>query len=998
MVSSLHITQVIIRGFKTYKDQVSLAEDFHPGVNVVVGFNGSGKSNFFNAILFVISDHFGTLRAEVRKSLLHEGSGPAVLTAFVELAFDNSSRRLPIDRDDVRIRRTIGVKKDDYTLDGKHATKTEIFNLLESCGFTKSNPYYIVQQGKVSELTLMNDRRRLELVKEISGAAVYDERKAESDKILEDVKTRREKTDEVIDVISQRIRNLEEEQRELVEYQQLERTRRCLDYELTDRDWRAAQDRLDALEAERVASSSRLHELQRDGGQLRGLIGDAEADVQHFEGRLQRLVAEREALEQSRHQRLEQLTRARLELEDEAKRAREGSTARSDLEGEAKRLRAERQAVRAELAAQLPLFQTETARRRELLEHRQVSEAQRDQLLAKQGRKTQYENLQQRDKALKEDIARRCERRDKTHKLLRDCEAEVSRAEAAGKAASETLEARRLETQRLENQLNEQMAPQLRQLEQQVEESTERRRRLLLERERLAKQKEEADRQRSACQNKIDGTMPRPQRNALNEVLRWVKANGYSESVYGTLLDNIEVPPTYCIAAESTAGNNLFNLLVKDDDIAGQIIQLVRKASLGSIVCTPLNQVQVRPRVYPSVEGAKPLVELVKSPDWCRKAVLQVFGRTMVCPSIEVCDEVSRKHGLDTITLDGDKVSSRGMLTGGYQDPSRFARIAFAAKAREARQQAEQLAPAFAKAEQAALEEGTALERLHQGRRKIQEHRGRLRGDLAAAVEAAQEQETIQTRQEDLARRTRERRDELQRQAAECDAAIRALQLEVKSTSLGDLTQEEQVRLQQLLSDLKGQQADLEGLEERCHQMERHIQSREQHLQEFLNRRLRELEASLMRSAQSDHEERLREHKQAVARLEREHAEVVAGLDATRKQAEELDATLGDKKNDHARLAAEDQQNQAKTAQVTAGMDEIQMKANQLVRKKSEADEKLRGLTVVSTDMIKYKGMDASQIMRELQKNHEGTCQVRAREQKGDRPVYGVHRAVERAQ
>lgn len=123
-----------------------------------------------------------------------------------------------------------------------------------------------------------------------------------------------------------------------------------------------------------------------------------------------------------------------------------------------------------------------------------------------------------------------------------------------------------------------------------------------------------------------------------------------------------------------------------------------------------------------------------------------------------------------------------------------------------------------------------------------------------------------------------------------------------------------------------------------------------------------------MRSAQSDHEERLREHKQAVARLEREHAEVVAGLDATRKQAEELDATLGDKKNDHARLAAEDQQNQAKTAQVTAGMDEIQMKANQLVRKKSEADEKLRGLTVVSTDMIKYKGMDASQIMRELQK------------------------------
>jgi len=173
----MHIKQVVIRGFKTYKEQVSLAEDFHPGVNVVVGFNGSGKSNFFNAILFVISDHFGTLRAEMRKSLLHEGAGPAVLTAFVEIVFDNADRRMPIDKSEVRVRRTIGVKKDDYSLDGKHATRAEVFNLLESCGFTKSNPYYIVQQGKIAELTLMNDLRRLELIKEISGASVYDEKK-----------------------------------------------------------------------------------------------------------------------------------------------------------------------------------------------------------------------------------------------------------------------------------------------------------------------------------------------------------------------------------------------------------------------------------------------------------------------------------------------------------------------------------------------------------------------------------------------------------------------------------------------------------------------------------------------------------------------------------------------------------------------------------------------------------------------------------------------------
>jgi hypothetical protein len=33
--------------------------------------------------------------------------------------------------------------------------KTDVSNLLESAGFSKSNPYYIVQQGKVCTQTLL---------------------------------------------------------------------------------------------------------------------------------------------------------------------------------------------------------------------------------------------------------------------------------------------------------------------------------------------------------------------------------------------------------------------------------------------------------------------------------------------------------------------------------------------------------------------------------------------------------------------------------------------------------------------------------------------------------------------------------------------------------------------------------------------------------------------------------------------------------------------------
>ena len=54
-----------------------------------------------------------------------------------------------IDKDEITLRRVIGSKKDQYFLDKKNVTKSDVMNLLESAGFSKSNPYYIVKQGKV---------------------------------------------------------------------------------------------------------------------------------------------------------------------------------------------------------------------------------------------------------------------------------------------------------------------------------------------------------------------------------------------------------------------------------------------------------------------------------------------------------------------------------------------------------------------------------------------------------------------------------------------------------------------------------------------------------------------------------------------------------------------------------------------------------------------------------------------------------------------------------
>ena len=62
----------------------------------------------------------------------------------------DSDGRFPNSLPELYLRRTIGLKKDEYSLDKKSASRAEVMNLLESAGFSKSNPYYIVPQGKVS--------------------------------------------------------------------------------------------------------------------------------------------------------------------------------------------------------------------------------------------------------------------------------------------------------------------------------------------------------------------------------------------------------------------------------------------------------------------------------------------------------------------------------------------------------------------------------------------------------------------------------------------------------------------------------------------------------------------------------------------------------------------------------------------------------------------------------------------------------------------------------
>lgn len=961
----MFIKQVIIRGFKTYKDQTTLSEDFSAGTNVVVGFNGSGKSNFFQAILFVLSDQYSSLRAEARKALLHEGAGQAVLTAYVEVILDNSDRRIPVESDQVSIRRLIGVKKDDWLLDGRHATKAEIFGLLEGAGFAKTSPYYIVQQGKVSELTMMTDVQRLGLLKDISGAGVYDERRMESMKIMEDTAMRRSRTEGIMQEIERKLTALEDEQRELRECEKLESRRRILEYALADREWRSAQDRIEELAASRDKASAKLLELQGQVGSVRQRLTDVAVEAERGEDAKRRAGERVTSQEGDRDRKVEELARARLEMEERTRRHREGEEHLAARLGELAKARQEVAQATVELEALRPQAEAMETQRRALEQQMQVSQAQREQLLARQGRGSQFNSLEERNQALDEELRRRTTQLKEGKRRLDSCAERIMESEARGQAASAEATSFRASLAANESRLGD-LGSAVRKLGEQLESGAERLRLLHQERGRAGRDVEHCNKEALSSQHRLEGTMPRATRQAVAGVMRWASEQGLGERVLGPLISHMEVAPTFRAAVESYAGNALFNVLAADDDMAAEIVKMVRTRKLGSVVVTPLGQLRLREHKFPQMEGVKPLVDVVKVPEWARPAVQQVFGSAVVCRTMELCEEVARLHGVDAITLDGDRVSRKGVVTGGYQDPGRFVRLSLAETIRTAHsrlREAQQRLPAF----EAQIREATeALDAMHAARRGKQEEREVVRAEMQRVTEQVQLQEATSSKSVREMAELKEWRHRMEVLIGECEASIEAKKNERASKTLGGLSKADEAKLQKLTSDLaeleEQQTAALEG----HRQLHAALEEREALLDSSLRPRLHALELEAATGNQDTTLERAEEASLALARLEREYREAAEATEVAKKELQEASRGLEETSASREELSAQEQQLQELSATAAVRVEQLAAELAAQNQKKSEVDGRLQGLAAAPAEVEECRQLPKPQLVRDL--------------------------------
>ncbi|KAK9101892.1 hypothetical protein Sjap_019146 [Stephania japonica] len=511
-------------------------------------------------------------------------------------------------------------------------------NLLESAGFSRSNPYYVVQQGKIASLTLMKDSERLDLLKEIGGTRVYEERRRESLKIMQETGNKKKQIIQVVQYLDERLRELDEEKEELKKYQQLDKQRRSLEYTIYDKELHDSRQRFGEAEEARNKISEKLAKLNNDEQDAGEKAKDLDKDLKDLTKSSQVLNKEKSVVEKRRTEAMKKHAKVELDFKDLEEQISGNIRAKEEASKELEVLKKKIQESRDELETIRALYNDQIIREEEITKGIMDREKKLSILYQKQGRATQFSSKAARDKWLQkelDDLQRVLSTNLEQEKKLED---EIQELKHGLQKQDSYVEEREIELQELNPESD--LSAELDKLKVEV----------------------------TKAEKSLDHATPGDIRRGLQSVRRLCRDHNI-HGVLGPIIELLNCDEKFFTAVEVTAGNSLFHVVVETDEISTRIIRYLNSEKGGRVTFIPLNRVTAPNITYPNNSDTVPLLKkLTFSPSQAKAAFKQVFGRTVICRDLDVATKVARTDGLDCITLEGDQVNKKGGMTGGFYD------------------------------------------------------------------------------------------------------------------------------------------------------------------------------------------------------------------------------------------------------------------------------------------------------------------------------------------
>ncbi len=188
-----------ILGFKSFAEKTLI--EFEPGITVIVGPNGCGKSNIVDSVKWVLGEKQAkNLRGEKMEDVIFTGteSRKPLSLAEVSLTIDNSNRILTIDSDAVTVtRRVFRDGESEYLINKSPVRLKDIEQLFMDTGIGKTS-YSVMEQGKIDLILSTRAEDRRYIFEEAAGISRFKYQKKESLRKLEDTSDNLERINDII--------------------------------------------------------------------------------------------------------------------------------------------------------------------------------------------------------------------------------------------------------------------------------------------------------------------------------------------------------------------------------------------------------------------------------------------------------------------------------------------------------------------------------------------------------------------------------------------------------------------------------------------------------------------------------------------------------------------------------------------------------------------------------------------------------------------------------
>ncbi len=646
------IKKLHFRGFKSFAKPIDL--EFGKAFNVILGPNGAGKSNVGDGICFVLGKMSAKgMRVEKSANLIFNGGkkGSAMKEAEVSIFFDNEKKDFPIEVEEVKISRIVRQNGQSiYKINDEVRTRQQVVDML---AIAKIDPdgHNIVLQGDIVHFMEMKTEERRQIIEEISGISVYEDKKQKAINELTKVEERLNEATIIMTEREANLRELKKDRDQAMKYKDLEKNIKSnkatfIHMQLEDKKKKGEdiEKKIADQQAQQEKFTKKIEELRKSIAEKKKELQDIGKEIEQ-KGEKDAIVVQKEVenIRTNLVKHTERLRTCKNEIAKIEERKKQLKNGLDDIKKTIQQLEQSRSTINKKI---------EEAKTKE---SRLQEDIQRFKEKYGVGATTEgLDKIEDKIKKLEESIQQQTEEQQDALRKKFQLEAEIQQLdEQIGKVTKlgkgMDLGKQRKEADKVAAELQKALqedsvlATQLRDVKEKLQRSQE---------QMFAMQAKESGMKSAALD---DG--------AIKKILSL-----NNQKIYGIISQLGKVSEKYSKALEVAAGPRMRSIVVEDDKVAAECIAMLKEARAGIATFLPLNKVRARAEgmqlTGKGVQGNA--LDLVTYDKKFKDVFSFVFGNTYVVDDVDT----ARRIGIGKarmVTLEGDLMEVSGAMIGGFR-------------------------------------------------------------------------------------------------------------------------------------------------------------------------------------------------------------------------------------------------------------------------------------------------------------------------------------------